>query len=75
MVLGLSFSRPVVRLAGEGDVTTGALRGALRAGAALRPRLLAVELSGLSFTGSWVLRVVVGGSPGAGAGGPAGRRW
>ena len=45
-------SRTVVRLAGEADVTTPALAEVLDAEAAKKPRLLLVDVSGLTFIDS-----------------------
>ena len=45
---------------GEAGVTTTALGDVLRGEAALRPRLLAAGLAGLSFIGSWALHVIIG---------------
>jgi anti-anti-sigma factor len=52
-------SRTVVRLAGEADVTTRALAEVLAAEAAKRPRLLLVDVSGLSFIDSAALHELV----------------
>jgi anti-anti-sigma factor len=52
-------SRTVVRVAGEADATTGALRETLAAEAARRPGLLLVEMSGLTFIDSSALSVVL----------------
>jgi anti-sigma B factor antagonist len=52
-------SRTVVRLAGEADATTGALREVLAAEAAKRPGLLLVDMSGLTFIDSSALSVVL----------------
>jgi anti-anti-sigma factor len=50
----------VVRLTGEADVGTPELGAVLGAEAAKRPRVLAVEVSGLTFMGSSALHVLVG---------------
>jgi len=50
----------VVRLAGEADVTSAELGQALRAAAGKRPRVLAVEVSGLTFIDSGALHVIIG---------------
>jgi anti-sigma B factor antagonist len=52
-------SRTVVRLAGEADVTTPALAEVLGAEAAKRPRLLLVDVSGLTFIDSAALHEIV----------------
>ena len=49
----------VVRLSGEADVTTHALRDTLGAEVAKRPQLLLVEMSGLSFMDSSALSVII----------------
>jgi anti-anti-sigma factor len=49
----------VVRLVGEADVTTEALAEVLNAEAAKKPRLLLVDLSGLTFIDSAALHEVV----------------
>ena len=51
-------SRTVVRLAGEADVTTPALAEVLDAEAAKKPRLLLVEVSGLTFIDSAALHQI-----------------
>jgi anti-sigma B factor antagonist len=51
--------RTVVRLAGEADVTTPALAEVLDAEAAKKPRLLLVEVSGLTFIDSAALHQIV----------------
>jgi anti-anti-sigma factor len=52
-------SRTVVRLAGEADVTTRALAEILGAEAAKKPRLLLVDVSGLTFIDSAALHQIV----------------
>lgn len=52
-------STTVVRLAGEADVTTGALAEVLGAEAAKKPRLLLVDMSGLAFIDSAALHELV----------------
>jgi anti-sigma B factor antagonist len=52
-------SRTVVRLAGEADVTTWALAEVLGAEAAKKPRLLLVDVSGLTFIDSAALHQIV----------------
>ena len=52
-------SRTVIRLAGEADVTTGALAEVLGAEAAKKPRLLLVDVSGLTFIDSAALHQIV----------------
>lgn len=52
-------SRTVVRLAGEADVTTRALAEVLGAEAAKKPRLLLVDVSGLTFIDSAALHQIV----------------
>jgi anti-sigma B factor antagonist len=51
--------RTVVRLVGEADVTTGALGEVLGAEAAKKPRLLLVDMSGLTFIDSAALHEIV----------------
>jgi anti-anti-sigma factor len=51
--------RTVVRLVGEADVTTRVLRDVLGAEAARKPRLLLVDVSGLSFIDSAALYEIV----------------
>jgi anti-anti-sigma factor len=48
-----------MRLAGEADVTTGALAEALSAEASKKPRLLLVDLSALTFIDSAALHQLV----------------
>ncbi len=48
-------SRTVIRLVGEADVTTPALAEVLGAEAAKKPRLLLVDVSGLTFIDSAAL--------------------
>ena len=52
-------SRTVVRLVGEADVTTQELAEVLSAEAAKRPRLLLVDVSGLTFIDSAALHQIV----------------
>ena len=52
-------SRTVVRLVGEADVTTGALAEVLGAEAAKMPRLLLVDISGLTFIDSAALNQIL----------------
>ena len=52
-------SRTVVGLAGEADVTTLALAEVLGAEAAKKPRLLLVDVSGLTFIDSAALHQIV----------------
>ena len=52
-------SRTVVRLAGEADVTARALAEVLDAQAAKKPRLLLVDVSGLTFIDSAALHQIV----------------
>jgi anti-anti-sigma factor len=52
-------SRTVMRLVGEADVTTPALAEALGAEAAKKPRLLLVDVSGLTFIDSAALHEIV----------------
>jgi anti-sigma B factor antagonist len=52
-------SRTVVRLIGEADVTTGALAEVLGAEAAKKPRLLIVDVSGLTFADSAALHDIL----------------
>lgn len=52
-------SRTLVRLVGEADVTTPALAEVLAAEAAKKPRLLLVDLSGLTFIDSAALNQIV----------------
>lgn len=66
IVTGLSVSvedteggPTVMRLAGEADVTTGALAEALSAEASKKPRLLLVDLSALTFIDSAALHQLV----------------
>jgi len=56
---GAGESRTVVRLVGEADATTGALREALAAEAAKRPGLLLVDMSRLTFIDSSAISVVL----------------
>jgi anti-anti-sigma factor len=56
---GEGGSRTVVRLIGEADVTTGALAEVLAAEAAKKPRLLLVDISGLTFIDSAALNEIV----------------
>jgi anti-anti-sigma factor len=49
----------VVRLAGEADVTCGELRDALASAVAARPRVIAVDMSSLTFIDSGALQMVV----------------
>jgi anti-anti-sigma factor len=51
--------RTVVRLVGEADVTTAVLGDVLGAEAAKKPRLLLVDMSGLTFIDSAALHVIV----------------
>jgi anti-sigma B factor antagonist len=52
-------SRTVVRLVGEADVTTPALAEILAAETAKKPRLLLVDISGLTFIDSAALHEIV----------------
>ena len=52
-------SRTVVRLVGEADLTTRALTEVLDAEAAKRPRVLLVDVSGLTFIDSAALHEIV----------------
>jgi anti-sigma B factor antagonist len=52
-------SRTVVRLVGEADVTTQALAEVLDAEAAKKPRLLLVDISGLTFIDSAALHDIL----------------
>ena len=54
-----SGSRTVVRLVGEADVTTPALAEILAAETAKKPRLLLVDISGLTFIDSAALHEIV----------------
>lgn len=56
---GEDGSRTVVRLVGEADVTTRALAEVLGAEASKKPRLLLVDLSGLTFIDSAALHEIV----------------
>ena len=56
---GAGGSRTVVRLVGEADVTTRALGDVLSAEAARKPRLLLVDMSGLTFIDSAGLHEIV----------------
>jgi anti-sigma B factor antagonist len=56
---GEGSSRTMIRLAGEADVTTHALPEVLGAEAAKRPRLLLIEMSGLTFIDSSALSVIL----------------
>jgi anti-sigma B factor antagonist len=56
---GASGSRTVVRLVGEADVTTRELGEVLRAEAAKKPRVLLVDVSGLTFIDSSALHEIV----------------
>jgi anti-anti-sigma factor len=56
---GKGRSRTVIRLAGEADASTGAVREVLGAEAAKRPRLLLVEMSALTFIDSSALSVIL----------------
>ena len=56
---GEGSSRTMVRLAGEADATTRALPEALAAEAAKRPRLLLIEMSGLTFIDSSALSAIL----------------
>jgi len=56
---GQDGSRVVVWLAGEADVTTRELGDVLGAEAAKQPRLLLVDLSGLTFIDSAALHEIV----------------
>jgi anti-sigma B factor antagonist len=56
---GEGSSRTMVRLAGEADATTRALPVVLGAEAAKRPRLLLIEMSGLTFIDSSALSVIL----------------
>jgi anti-sigma B factor antagonist len=56
---GEGGSRTVVRLVGEADVTTRALAEVLGAEAAKKPRLLVVDVSGLTFIDSAALHEIV----------------
>jgi anti-sigma B factor antagonist len=56
---GASGSRTVVRLVGEADVTTRVLGDVLGAEAAKKPRLLLVDMSGLTFIDSAALHEIV----------------
>jgi anti-anti-sigma factor len=49
----------VIHLAGEADVSTRAVSEVFDAEVAKRPRLLIVDLSGLSFIDSWALSVIM----------------
>lgn len=50
---------PVIQLVGEADASTQAISEAFAAEAARKPRLLVVDLSGLSFIDSWALSVIM----------------
>lgn len=52
-------TRTVVRLVGEADVTSSALAEVLGAEAAKKPRLLLVDISGLTFIDSAALHEIV----------------
>jgi anti-sigma B factor antagonist len=52
-------SRTVVRLVGEADLTTQALAEVLDAEAAKKPRLLLVDISGLTFIDSAALHDIL----------------
>jgi anti-sigma B factor antagonist len=56
---GAGGSRTVVRLVGEADVTTPVLGEVLSAEAAKKPRLLLVDMSGLTFIDSAALYEIV----------------
>jgi anti-sigma B factor antagonist len=56
---GEDGSRTVVRLVGEADATTRALAEVLGAEAAKKPRLLLVDVSGLTFIDSAALHEIV----------------
>jgi anti-anti-sigma factor len=56
---GAGGSRTVVRLVGEADVTTPVLGEVLSAEAAKKPRLLLVDVSGLTFIDSAALHEIV----------------
>lgn len=56
---GAGGSRTVVRLVGEADLTTQALAEVLDAEAAKKPRLLLVDMSGLTFIDSAALHEIV----------------
>lgn len=56
---GAGGLRTVVRLVGEADVTTPVLREVLSAEAAKKPRLLLVDVSGLTFIDSAALHEIV----------------
>jgi anti-anti-sigma factor len=56
---GAGASRTIVRLAGEADATTRALPEVLGAEAARRPRLLLIEMSGLTFIDSSALSAIL----------------
>lgn len=56
---GEGGSRTVVRLVGEADVTTLALAEVLGTEAAKKPRLLQVDISGLTFIDSAALNQIV----------------
>ncbi len=49
----------VIQLVGEADVSTLAMSEAFAAEVARKPRLLIVDLSGLSFIDSWALSVIM----------------
>jgi anti-anti-sigma factor len=56
---GAGGSRTVVRLVGEADVTTRLLGEVLGAEAAKKPRLLVIDMSGLTFIDSAALHEIV----------------
>jgi anti-anti-sigma factor len=56
---GADGTRTVLRLTGEADLTTRALAEVLTAEAAKKPRLLLVDMSGLTFIDSAALHEIV----------------
>ena len=49
----------MIQLVGEADATTQSMSEAFAAEVAKQPRLLVVDLSGLSFIDSWALSVIM----------------
>jgi anti-sigma B factor antagonist len=51
---------PVIRLAGEADMTATALRDALAAAVAKRPHMILVDLTALTFIDSAATQMIIG---------------